>query len=109
MYDRYETQYYLEETQMTNKHWLFYCRDDKSVFELAHNSCSWPSKMSLAEKLSLKQQAKMTFKSIGGSHECSFIKIVQKENLKKEMEAASEKLQKARELELSLVELSLPE
>ena len=53
--------------------WIFFCRCDKSVFDMELNHCSWPVGYNFFDKINLTKRAVVDMKTREGNFLCQFI------------------------------------
>ena len=51
---------------------IFFCRYDKSVFDMEFNHCSWPVGYSFFDKISLTERTVVDMKTTEGNYLCQF-------------------------------------
>ena len=53
--------------------WVFFCREDKSVFRLTLNHCSWPNWYGFYDKMNIPKRTVINMKTLRGYYDCQFV------------------------------------
>ena len=96
----------VSQRQLMNMWWLFYCREDKKVFELNFNHSSWPKHFTSLDKLALQPKDTVSIRANGIDYQCQFVKRIDVRSVKDLRRRALDVLENADE---TIEQISLSE
>ena len=87
--------------------WIFFCRYDKSVFDMELNHCSWPVGYSFFDKINLTKRAVVDMKTTEGNFLCQFIERCHHKEADQRVNRYWAIINRSKEKNESLAELSM--